>query len=169
MNEAEVKKFLEGAFNKVKVKALNVLEIEGPKIIKRNFASGGRPVKWKPRKSVSKKQKGTKLMVVSGNLSNVSAVKNEADSSVTLITNQLARAYARIHQEGGIINQPARVLRFRIKKYKSGLKRTVFASSKHKKIIKETLSKSYQIKMPARPYLVIPPDELNRVIKLIRL
>jgi phage gpG-like protein len=167
MNEKDVKKFLTDAVNKVRVKALNVLVIEGPKIIKKNFTEGGRPVKWKPRKTITKKQKGTNLMVVSGNLSNVMAVKNESDFSVTLITNPSARAYARIHQEGGTINHPAKPLKFRRKKYKSGITRTVFASSKHKKIIKETMSKAYVQKIEARPYMVIPQEELNRVIKLI--
>lgn len=167
MNESEVKKFLEDAVNNVRIKALNIWEIEGPKIIKKNFAQGGRPTPWKASKKKGK-LKRTKTLIVTGNLSNVSAIKNVAESTVTLITNPLSRAYARIHQEGGTINHPARLIKFRKKKYKSGVSRTVFASSKHKKIIKETMSKSYMQKIEARPFLVIPEEELTRVTDLIK-
>lgn len=64
---------------------------------------------------------------------------------------------------------PARAIRFREKKYKTGSKgagrkRTVFASKQHKRITKETMTKAYTITMPTRPYLVIPPEDYSSII-----
>ena len=165
MNESEVKEYLKNAVLQIKRKALDILEIEAPKIIKRNFAQGGRPEPWKPSNKL-KKHPGSKTLIVTGNLSNVLTTKDGAESSVKITTNPLARAYARIQQDGGTINMPARTMRFRTKRYKDGASRTVFASSRHKKVV-EKISKPYKINIPARPYMVIPPDELKRVIDLI--
>ena len=165
MDEDSVKKYLDDSIQKIKSKALDILEIEAPKIIRKNFALGGRPVPWKPSNKL-KKHPGSKTLIVTGNLSNVLATKNEAESSVTITTNPLSRAYARIQQEGGTINMPARTMKFRTKRYKNGTSKTVFASSRHKKFT-EKISKPYRINIQARPYMVIPPDEINRIIKLI--
>lgn len=45
------------------------------------------------------KNKGTKTLVVSGNLSNVGSDIDYAGSQVILKSNPLTRPYARIHQE----------------------------------------------------------------------
>lgn len=161
MSPEEVKPYLERVVGEKLNRGLTVLEIEAQKSIKKNFEAGGRPP-WPP----SKKRSG-KTLIVSGNLSNVLTVRSEADRSVTLITNPLARAYARIHQEGGTIHRPARPLKFRQKKYKDGRVRTVFASSKHKKITKVTMTKAYTITIPPRPYMVIPMEDLNTMARLI--
>lgn len=161
-NETEIKKFLEDSIKQIRSRALSIIEIEAKKSIKKNFQAGGRPNKWKPSKK-NKKTRGTKTLVVSGNLSNVSAVKNVEAGTVTLRSNPLAKAYARIHQEGGRINHPSRPVKHR--RTKSG--RTVFASSRHKRITGKTMTKPYTVRMPARPYMVIPESDIRKWTRLI--
>lgn len=141
---------------------LKALAIEGEKSIRRNFEAGGRP-KWIPRKRISKKQRGTNILVISGSLKNVVSKINSGDNSVSLITNPRARAYARIQQEGGTIDMPARNIRFRKSKG-----RIVFASHRHKNIHHETMGRAYQIKIPARPYLIIPPEDYPGIVKVLQ-
>lgn len=165
-NEQEVRQFLNDAYDNFRRRALTIIEIEAQKSIKKNFEVGGRPTPWKPSKK-SKKHRGTKTLVVSGALSSPSAVRNDDESSVTLISNPLTRSYARIHQEGGTIYQPARLLRFRKKTYKDKSSRIVFAGAKHKRIVKATTSKPYTVVMPQRKWLVIPQEDIDHMIKLI--
>ena len=165
-NEQEVRQFLNNAYDNFRRRALTIIEIEAQKSIKKNFEVGGRPTPWKPSKK-SKKNRGTKTLVVTGALSSPSAVRNDDEGSVTLITNPLTRAYARIHQEGGTIYHSARLLRFRKKTYKDKSSRIVFAGAKHKRIVKTVTSKPYVVTMPARPYMVIPQEDINHMIKLI--
>lgn len=152
----EIEKALQEKLQSIKSNTLKACAIEWRRTITKNFETGGRPA-WQARKRISKKQKGTKLMVISGALKNVSTVPDTALSIVTLKIDPRARAYAKIHNEGGVINMPARALKFR--KNKSG--RTVFASSAHKKITKETTGKAYIIKMPKREYTNVPQEDFN--------
>lgn len=154
----DIEQKLNQVFNEIKGRALKALAIETEKSVKMNFEAGGRP-KWQPRKRITKKQRGRKLLVVSGNLSNVTAEVDEPNSRVVIKPNPLAAAYARIHHEGGIINMPARQLKYR--KKRSG--QSVLAGRKHKKITKVVQAKPYQITIPARPYLVIPPQDFERI------
>lgn len=165
MNVEDVKKYLTDQVKQRVQIALSVIETCAPKSIKKNFEAGGRP-SWKPSKKRGK-NKGTKTLVITGTLSNVSATRNDAGLSVTLSVDPRARAYARIHQEGGTIHMPARQLKFREKKYKSGQTRTVFASKKHKRIKMERTTKPYLIKMPARPYMVIPDEDVRAMVNEI--
>lgn len=165
-NEQEVKQFIDKSYKAFRQRALTIVEIEAQRSIKTNFEVGGRPIKWKPSKK-NKKTRGTKTLVVTGALSSPSAVRDDSEGSVTLITNPLTRAYARIHQEGGTIHHPSRPVRFRIKTYKDKSSRTVFASAKHKRISKVTMTKSYTVTMPARPYMVIPDEDISMWIKRI--
>lgn len=146
------------------VKAAKTLEAEATKSVLKNFEVGGRPA-WIPSKKTGK-AKGTKTLVVSGEMSQIQAEASIDANGVMikLMPGPLARQYSRIHQEGGTINMPARAIRFREKKYKTGRKRTVFASKQHKRITKETMTKAYTITMPARPYLVIPPEDYSSII-----
>ena len=159
MNVNEIGKKLDDALGKMKVNMLKALEIEAKKSIAMNFNAGGRP-KWEP--SIKRgKAKGTKTLRISGNMSKTSAVRDEASSSITFYPNPLARAYSRIHHEGGTINHPGRKLKF--VKNKSG--RTVFGKDKRKRgVVKEVQGKSYTIRMPARPWLVIPPEDYPRIL-----
>lgn len=149
---------------KIKQRARATLETELQESIQKNFDVGGRPA-WKPSQKKGR-AKGTKTLVISGNLRRTQVESRDTGDGllVTLTPGPLASAYSRIHQEGGTINMPARAIRFREKKYKTGRKRTVFASKQHKRITKETMTKAYTITMPARPYLVIPPEDYSSII-----
>lgn len=162
----EVENNLRRVIQEVKSTALKVIEIEALRSIQKNFESGGRP-KWKPSKKKGK-LKGTKTLVVTGALREVSAVKDEAASSVTLITSPDSRAYARIQHEGGTINIPPRTMARRTKK--DG--RSVFAKKnrelKRAKQIDVSFSKAHTIEIPPRPFLVIPPEDFPGIVEAIK-
>lgn len=162
----EVENNLRRVIQEVKSTALKVIEIEALRSIQKNFKSGGRP-KWKPSKKKGK-LKGTKTLVVTGALREVSAVKDEAASSVTLITSPDSRAYARIQHEGGTINIPPRTMARRTKK--DG--RSVFAKKnrelKRAKQIDVSFSKAHTIEIPPRPFLVIPPEDFPGIVEAIK-
>jgi phage gpG-like protein len=149
----------------VKSDALKVLAIEAERSIRKNFDEGGRP-KWTPRKRISKRQRGTNILVISGAMKNVIATQ-EGDKVVVRV-NPLAREYAAIQNFGGAINMPGRNIKFREKKNKYGNTVSVFASSRHKRISKEVTSKPYQIKIPARPFMTIPEQDYQRILNAIK-
>lgn len=165
-NAQEVKDFIKKAADNFKNRVLTIVEIESVKSIKKNFEVGGRPLKWKKSKK-SKKNKGTKTLVISGNLSNVSATRNDAESSVVLMTNPLTRAYGRAQNYGAKIYHPPTMLKFRKKVYRNGTSRIIFAGSKHKRIIKKTMSKAYTVVLPKREFMIIPDEDIKKWIKLI--
>lgn len=150
---------------KAKSVSLKRIEVEALNSIRKNFESGGRP-RWTP--SIKRgKTKGTKTLVVSGNLSNVGSNIDIAGSQVVLTSNPIARPYARIQQEGGTINRKASTQARRAKK--DG--RSVFASKKRDSgkanKVNVSFSKAYQIRIPPRPYLVIPPEDFDRILKAV--
>lgn len=143
----------------IKIKAVKILAIESEKSIRMNFDAGGRPTPWTPRKTVSKRQRGRKLLVISGALKNVSARPDTVNLKVELTTDPRASAYAATHQFGAKIQKPAGTMRF---KPGGG-----FASKKHKRTItKET--KAATIEIPARPFMIIPPQDYPRIIRMIQ-
>jgi phage gpG-like protein len=154
-------KAVESSFKKA---AIAAVEVEVGLSIRKNFEAGGRPV-WTPRKSISKKQKGTNILVVSGNMSNVTATAGE--NSVIISANPNARAYSKIQNDGGVINMPAHTVRHRKVAAGKNKGRTVFASSKHKKAT-ETQTKAYKITIPARPFMVIPPEDYAKIVERIK-
>lgn len=151
---------LNSAVKDVQRKALKIVAIEGGRSIRKNFDDGGRP-KWIARKRISKKQKGTNILVISGRMKNVSETV-EADR-VVFKSNPLARAYAAIQHFGGTISMPARKIRMR--KVKSG--RMQFAKGSHKRTT-EHQGKAYTIKIPARPWLTIPQVDIPRIFNAIK-
>lgn len=161
MEASELKSKINSIVENVKKQSLKVLAIEGEKSIAKNFEVGGRP-SWKARKRISKKQRGRKLLVISGAMKNVRA--RVLSDRVQLVTDARARAYAKIQNEGGLINMPAREMKFR--KGKSG--KTVFASNEHKRISKTTSGKAYTIKIPARRYMVIPEEDFQRILEQLK-
>jgi len=146
------------------VKKLAIVEAEAKISIQRNFEEGGRP-KWIPSKK-NGKLRGTKTLVVTGALSEISSTVDNETLTVTLFTSPKASAYARAQQEGATINMPGRNILFRSKRYKDGSQRTVFAGRRHKKTF-EKVSKPYVIVIPARPFMVIPPEDLQKIIERI--
>lgn len=166
----EIQSKLNSVIQDIRIKGLKAIEIEAVRSIQKNFEVGGRPA-WIPSKKKGK-LKGTKTLRVTGALSQVSAVRNDAESSITLITNPASRAYARIQQEGGTINISPRTMARRKKRNNQ----SVFASKRRDtgkaKKVDVSFSKGHQIKIPARPYLVIPPEDypviLNAVTKALK-
>lgn len=159
---SEINRRINALFSGIKAQALAVIKTEAVKSVLKNFEMGGRP-KWEP--SVKKgKLKGTKTLVVTGKLSNVSA--EIAGDMVILKTAPEARAYAKIHQEGGTIEMPSREVRHRKVTAGRNKGKTVFASSRSKKA-KPSMTKPYKINIPARPYLVIPPEDIPKILKAV--
>lgn len=155
---------IDKAVETVKRSALAILEVEAVKSVKRNFEEGGRP-KWEP--SVKRgKLKGTRTLVVTGNLSNITAKTDTTRGVVMLQSNPASRAYARIQHEGGTINMPARTVKHRKVSAGKNKGRSVFASSRHKKTT-QTQTKPYTIKIPARPFMTIPPEDWDRIVNKI--
>ncbi len=155
---------------KIKKQSLAILKIEAVKSVKRNFEEGGRP-KWEP--SVKRgKLKGTKTLVVTGTLSNVTAKTDTARGVVTLQSNPGSRAYAKIQHEGGTINMPARTAKRRKVTAGKNKGKSVFASSRHKKTT-ESQTKPYSIKIPARPFMTVPSEDweiiINKISTVIKL
>lgn len=163
MTAAELENKIKQTVGIIKTGTVKVLAVEWRRSVTRNFEVGGRPA-WTPRKRISKRQKGTKLLVISGAMKNVSTIPDFSNYSVTLRSDPRAKAYSRIHNEGGEINMPPRKLNFR--KNKSG--KTVFASSSHKKIIKSSTGKAYVIKIPKREYTNIPESDFPRIVTSIK-
>lgn len=161
----EVKRLIDNAIGVIKTNALKALEIEAVRSIQKNFEAGGRP-KWISSKKKGK-LKGTKTLRVSGALSEVSAVRDDNAGTVTLITSPDARAYARIHQEGGTINHPGGS-RARRKK-RDG--KSVFAKKNRDtgraNKVDVSFSKPYKIIIPPRPYLVIPKEDHQGIINAV--
>lgn len=165
MTADQINNKIQEFITKAKAVSLKRIELEALNSIRKNFEAGGRP-KWQP--SVKKgKTKGTKTLVVSGNLSNVGSNIDYSGSQVVLTSNPLARPYARIHQEGGTINRKASTQARRTKR--DG--RSVFASKKRDtgkaNKVDVSFSKPYQIKIPPRPYLIIPPEDYERILKAV--
>ncbi|MCX6161990.1 MAG: phage virion morphogenesis protein [Ignavibacteriae bacterium] len=86
---------------------------------------------------------------------------------VVITPNPLARNYSAIHQTGGVINMPGRTVRTRKVTAGKNKGRSVFASARNKRGVKETAGKAYKIKIPARPYLVIPPEDFPRIMSVV--
>lgn len=162
---ADIKNKIDSLIGQVKITALKVIEVEAARSIQKNFEAGGRP-KWIPSKKKGK-LKGTNTLRVSGTLSQISAVSDDAAGTVTLITNPASRAYARIHQEGGTINHPGGTQARR----KKNDGRSVFASKRRDtgkaKKVDVSFSKPYQIVIPARPYLVIPKEDFPGIMESV--
>ena len=166
INNEGIKQKINEIVNQVKEQAIKILEIEGEKSIVMNFEAGGRPMKWTPRKYETKKQKGRKLLVIRGFLKNVRARKIQ--NGVQLVTDVRARDYAQIHNEGGVINMPARSYSFRRVKTSKGNYASRFAGSRHKRITKTTTGKAYQIVMPKREFMIIPEMDYSRILEQLK-
>lgn len=150
----------------VKKRAMAVLEVEAVKSVKKNFEQGGRPDRWIPTKKRGK-AKGTKTLVISGTMSDITAEADMSKGTVTLITNPGARAYAKIQHEGGTINMPSRLVKHRKVTKGKNRGKSVFTSGSGKKTT-ETHTKPYQIVIPARPFMLIPPEDFSKIIERVK-
>lgn len=140
---------------------LKVSAVEWERSVRMNFEASGRPEKWAPRKHTNKKQKGRKILVISGALKNYRAIVRE--NEVVMAADPRARAYSKIHNEGGVINVPERKRKFR--KNKAG--KSVFASKKHKNTEEKTI-RAHTITIPQRMHTNIPKSDLPRWINTFK-
>lgn len=141
--------------------AKKVLLIEGEKSIQKNFEVGGRPNPWKKSKK-SRKNKGTKTLVISGALKNVRGM--ETEQGVKFTVDPRAKDYARIQNDGGVINRAGGKLKMENRKGKKKL----FVSMKRKTKYKEKTYKPYQIRIPARPFMVIPKEDHGQIVEAVK-
>jgi len=117
--------------------------------VKENFEREGRP-KWKPlARSTIKERKRLgywpgKILQRTGML--LRSISKKYDStSVVIGTNKI---YAAIHQFGGSFTSKTN-------------------AGKNKKVNKIRFMKSKTIKIPARPFLTLPPNELEKIKRKI--
>ena len=158
-------------------KATSLISVMAVRSIKKNFEVGGRPA-W-PKSKKRGKLKGTKTLVVSGELSNVSAsvefttrntnaINPNVDAAIiTLTTSPRSRAYARIHNEGGTINVPAKPIRLREKEMKDGTSKSVFARKSHKKNVTVKQAKAHVIVIPKREFMIVPEEDINEIVRKV--
>lgn len=172
MNFAEVKAAIDKAIPEITRGVVKACAIEWRKTVHKNFESKGRP-SWPSRKKISKRQRGTNILVISGALKNVSTVPDLTLNKVTLSADPRAKAYAQIQNEGGTIDMPAREIRFRNKrtggKGEDGKSttRSVFASSKQK-ASKTVMGKAYSIRIPARQFTNVPQEDFPRWVSTMK-
>lgn len=158
--------YLKGLPEKIIIAGTAALEVEITKSIHKNFEEGGRPVKWQASKK-SKRTRGTKTLVVTGNLSMIIVSADPKTGKIIAEPNPLAAGYARIHNEGGQIKMPARQYKFRVKTYKDDTERSVFAGKKHKRISKITTGKAYVINIPKREFLIVPDGDFPGILDAV--
>lgn len=144
--------------------------------IDKNFASRGRwdgvgtdifsggSSRWKPLANSTKskyKKKGYELIATlrrTNALKSTIEVRPYGKSSVVISANS---PYAEIHQFGGVINHPGGTPYIPV----NGLVR--FISKKKAEGKHYPVTKPHKITMPARPFLTITEQELNKMIDLI--
>lgn len=167
MNRSEIIRRLKGLLKQEQKKALKILEVEGVRSIDMNFSSGGRP-KWIPSKKIGKsaeKKYGNKTLIHRGNLKKVSS--NIVDGYVILTTNPISRRYASIQHFGGTINRRGGTMARRTMKGRTGsvfASKRKWASKKKSGSVRVGFFKSYSIRIPARPFMVVPREDYPRIL-----
>lgn len=134
--------------------ALDILEIEGKRSVRKNFEEEGRPDKWVKKK----RDDGRRILRGKTNrlFNTINSQKDKAGKSVKLSSNL---PYSKIHQTGGAIKRKPGTVKLR--KTRSGQYR--FAKSSNTRA-KEVSSKGGVIVIPARPYMVIPLQDKTRIL-----
>lgn len=125
--------------------------------VEENFAQQGRPAwaGWSPR--YAKKRTGGKILQKSGRLA-ASISEYSDNDSATVGTNVV---YARIHQEGGTINIPARSQRAYYKKNADGRIGNRFVKKSESDSSRWNTMGEYKITMPARPFLHLTESDVE--------
>ncbi|AIK14259.1 putative phage-related protein [Pectobacterium atrosepticum] len=125
--------------------------------VEENFAQQGRPAwaGWSPR--YAKKRQGGKILQKSGRLA--ASINEYSDNdSATVGTNVV---YARIHQEGGTINMPARSQRAYYKQNKDGSVGNRFVKKSKSNFSQWNTMGEYRITIPARPFLHLTESDVE--------
>ncbi|MDN3578704.1 phage virion morphogenesis protein [Chitinimonas viridis] len=131
--------------------------------VEQNFAQGGRPA-WQGLSAKTLKRRpdrvGGKVLTDSARLRN--SITAQSDRDTAMVGTNVK--YAAIHQFGGTINHAARSgwVRHRtdakgnlLRQGKNG-RLLVFAKDSHKRVkVTRYTSEGWQVKMPARPFLVL--------------
>ncbi|NLO90706.1 MAG: phage virion morphogenesis protein [Elusimicrobia bacterium] len=130
--------------------------------VEENFEQEGRP-KWQPLKPATIKARGNKgdgkILQVSGQLAR--SIVGRYDNDEALVGTNLR--YARIHQMGGTVKHEARtgvVTYFR----RAGNGRQ-FSSEKRAHFGMKVNHPSYNVKIPARPFLMLTDKEKSAILK----
>lgn len=128
--------------------------------VEENFASEGRPAwaRWKSN-AYWAKRRGGKILQKSGRLAGSITQLSDNDEA-TVGTNV---AYARIHQEGGTINIPARSQKSYYRQSKDGSVGNRFVRKSKSNFTQWHSMGSYKISMPARPFLHLTEDDVSRM------
>ena len=127
--------------------------------VEENFEQQGRPAwaGWSPR--YAKKRQGGKMLQKSGRLASSINAYSDNDSA-TVGTNVV---YARIHQEGGTINMPARSQRAYYKKNADGRVGHRFARKAESDSSRWNTMGEYKITIPARPFLHLTESDVDEM------
>lgn len=125
--------------------------------VEENFRSEGRPAwaGWSPR--YAKTRQGGKILQKSGRLA-TSINQHSDNDSATVGTNV---KYARIHQEGGTINQRARKQTVHFRQDKHGNVGKQFVKKSRSNFAQTVAVAAYKIKMPARPFLHLTEQDVE--------
>lgn len=172
MTPAELLRNLQGMLDRASSPA-PVLKAIGDLMVAsadRNFEAEGRPA-WTPLRAATVRRKAkaghSKILMWSGSLAR-SLTFQVKGKAVVLGTNV---PYGRIHQEGGVIHRAGREGSIRLRTDAKGRllrqgkegrasRLAVFASSAHKRAVERTFTHGpYDIRIPARPFLVFQPGE----------
>lgn len=135
-------------------RVMEVLRMEVKHSVDLNFIHQGRPNKW------AKKKRPDGRAILTGPTGNLQRSINYVISG-NEIRYGSKLIYAPVHNYGQTIKHPGRKLTFR--KNRAG--KTVFASSKHKKITKSTVSRPYEIQYPVRNFTDIPLSDYPRIMR----
>lgn len=127
--------------------------------VEENFAQQGRPawMGWSP--AYARKRHGGKILQKSGRLA-ASITQYSTNDEATVGTNV---KYARIHQEGGEISIAARSQKAYYRQNKDGSLNHRFAKKSQANFEQWNTIGAYKIKMPARPFLHLTEDDVERM------
>jgi phage virion morphogenesis protein len=133
-----------------------------------NFREGGRPEKWKESKRA--KKEGGQTLLKSGRLMKSITIPEVTDTSITFGSNL---PYAAIHQFGGTINRKPRTLLLKRSVDKeTGNEKVRFmsfraAARRKRGSVEFRRTGNYSITMPARPYIVFQPQDVEDAGKIL--
>jgi phage gpG-like protein len=147
-----------------------------------NFETEGRPTKWAPLAPATQKFKDkhgwTRILLRSGALRRAITGAGGVTGKSATIGNNLV--YAKIQNDGGTIEEPARTYTVRHRTDAKGnlLKQSqvgwgphhrlsnrllVFAKGKHKRFLERQFTgEAYKVTIPGRPFLVIQGEDVER-------
>ncbi|CDL80195.1 phage virion morphogenesis protein [Xenorhabdus cabanillasii] len=127
--------------------------------VEENFKQQGRPawLGWRP--ATAKKRAGGKILQHTGRLA--SSIQQFSDNDEALVGTNVK--YARIHQEGGTINMPARRQNAYYRMRKDGTVGHRFVQKSKSNYSERNTIPAYKIQMPARPFLTLTDSDTEQI------